>query len=147
MYLTIFPHNIRSMTSARDSRPITFDVSEMATIDNARLLHFDCHLLLLPQLVTRKEHNMSQLKAFIVKYYRTRRRVFAHDACYLCPVLTEIGIGRKISVKGKAVPLQTWSGPEGSRKLLFPDYMTTAEDGGTHRPHLPPGNAPGTHFC
>jgi hypothetical protein len=33
----------------------------------------------------------------------------------------------------------------------FPDYMTTAQDGGkvslTHRPPLPPGNVPGTHFC
>ena len=43
-------------------------------------------------------------------------------------------------------------GPEGSKKLRFPDYMTTAQDGGkivslTHRPPLPPGNAPGTHFC
>ena len=27
---------------------------------------------------------------------------------------------------GKAVPLQAWSGPEGSRKLRFPDFMTTA---------------------
>jgi len=54
--------------------------------------------------------------------------------------------------KGKAVPLQAWSGPEGSRRLRFPDYMTTAHDGGkvvslTHRPLLPPGNPPGTHFC
>ena len=54
--------------------------------------------------------------------------------------------------KGKAVPLQAWSGPESSRKLRFPDYMTTAHDGGkvvslTHRPSLPPGNAPVTHFC
>ena len=32
--------------------------------------------------------------------------------------------------KGKAVPLQAWSDPEGSRKLRFPDYMTTAQDGG-----------------
>ena len=53
--------------------------------------------------------------------------------------------------KGKAVPLQPWSGPEGSRKLRFPDYMTTAQGGGkvvslTHRPPLPPGNVPGTHF-
>jgi hypothetical protein len=31
---------------------------------------------------------------------------------------------------GKAVPLQAWSGPEGSRKLRFPDYMKTAQDGG-----------------
>ena len=28
--------------------------------------------------------------------------------------------------KGKAVPLQAWSSPEGSRKLRFPDFMTTA---------------------
>ena len=55
-------------------------------------------------------------------------------------------------LKGKAVPLQVWSGPEGSRKLRFPHYMTTAQDGGkvvslAHRPPLPPGNAPGTHLC
>ena len=52
----------------------------------------------------------------------------------------------------KSVPLQAWSGPEGSRKLRFPDFMTTAQEGGKvdslkHRPHLPPGNSPGTHFC
>jgi len=56
------------------------------------------------------------------------------------------------SSKGKAVPLQAWSGSEGSRKLRFPDFMTTAQDGSkvvspTHRPPLPPGNTPGTHFC
>jgi hypothetical protein len=54
--------------------------------------------------------------------------------------------------KGKAVPLQAWSGPQGSRKLRFPDFSTTAQYGGkvvspTHRPPLPPGNTPGTHFC
>jgi len=27
--------------------------------------------------------------------------------------------------KGKSVPLQAWSGPEGSRKLRFPDFMTS----------------------
>jgi len=32
--------------------------------------------------------------------------------------------------KDKAVPLQAWRGPEGSRKLRFPDFMTTAQDGG-----------------
>ena len=45
--------------------------------------------------------------------------------------------------KGKAVPLQACSGPEVSTKLRFPDFMTTAQDGGkivslTHRPPLPP---------
>jgi len=54
--------------------------------------------------------------------------------------------------KGKAVPLQAWSCPEGSRKLRFQDFMTTAQDGGKvvslrHRPPLPPGNAPSNHFC
>jgi len=57
-----------------------------------------------------------------------------------------------IVVKGKTVPLQAWSGPEGSRKLRFPDFMTTAQDGGkvvtlTHRSPLLPANAPGTHLC
>jgi len=32
--------------------------------------------------------------------------------------------------KAKAVPLQAWSGPEASRKLRFPDFMKTAQDGG-----------------
>jgi hypothetical protein len=44
--------------------------------------------------------------------------------------------------KGKAVPLQAWSGPEGSRKLKFPDFTTSQDDGKvvslTHRPPLPP---------
>jgi len=30
----------------------------------------------------------------------------------------------------KAVPLQTWTGPEGSRNLRLPDFVTTAQDGG-----------------
>ena len=33
-------------------------------------------------------------------------------------------------LKGKEVPLQARSGPEGSRKLRFPDFVTTAQDGG-----------------
>jgi hypothetical protein len=49
----------------------------------------------------------------------------------------------RVNVKGKAVPLQAWRGPESSRKLRFPDYMTTTQDGGkvvslTHRPLLLP---------
>jgi len=45
-------------------------------------------------------------------------------------------------LKGKAVPSQAWSGPEGSRKLRFTDFMKTAQDGSkvvslTHRPPLP----------
>jgi len=45
-------------------------------------------------------------------------------------------------VKGKAFLLQAWTGPEGSRKLRFPDFMTMAQDGGkvvslTHQLPLP----------
>ena len=56
------------------------------------------------------------------------------------------------TVKGKSVPLQAWSGPEGSTKLRFPDFMTMAQGGGKvdsliHRSYLPTGNSPGTHLC
>ena len=62
------------------------------------------------------------------------------------------GTPPKLICKSKAVPLQAWRGPECSRKLSFPDFMTAAQEGGkvvslTHLPHLPPGNPPGTHFC
>jgi len=51
--------------------------------------------------------------------------------------------------KGKAVPLQA---QRVLRKLRLPYFVTTVQDGGkvvslTHRPPLPPGNNPGTHFC
>ena len=53
--------------------------------------------------------------------------------------------------KGKAVPLQAWIDPEASRKLRFPDYMTTAQDGGKvvslkHRPLFTPRKYPWYSF-
>jgi hypothetical protein len=50
----------------------------------------------------------------------------------------------KVKCKGKAVLLQDWSGPKGSRKLRFPNFKTMAQDGGKvvslmHRPPLHPG--------
>jgi hypothetical protein len=71
---------------------------------------------------------------------------------YYMVYLTAIVLTPGGNSKGKAVQLQAWSGPEGSRELRFPDFLTKAQDGGkvvslTHRPHLPPGNIPGTHFC
>ena len=43
----------------------------------------------------------------------------------------------------KVVPLEAWTGPKGSRNLKFPDFVTTAQDGGKvvslmHRPPLLP---------
>ena len=54
--------------------------------------------------------------------------------------------------KGKSVPLQALSGPEGPRKLKLPDFVTTELGGGKfvslmYRPHLTPGNHLGSHFC
>jgi len=62
-----------------------------------------------------------------------------------------LAAGCKGKGKDKAVLLQAWTGPEGSRKLSFPDFVTTAQDGGkvvslTHQPPLPPRNTH-THFC
>jgi len=56
-----------------------------------------------------------------------------------------------LNTKAKAVMLQAWSGPQVSRKLRFPDFMTMAQDGGkvvslTHRPPLLSRNVPGTSF-
>jgi len=49
--------------------------------------------------------------------------------------LYELIIHRKeIVVVVVAIPLQAWKGPEGSRKLKFPDFMTTAQDGGRLSP-------------
>ena len=77
--------------------------------------------------------------------------IWIYTITYIDPAFCLMG-GGIYSKKDKAVPLQACSGPEGSRKLRFPDFMTTAQDGGkvvslTHRPPLRPGNAPGTHFC
>ena len=63
--------------------------------------------------------------------------------------VTSLSRGDTDGPRGKSVPLQAWSGPQGSRKLRFTDFVTTAQDGGkvvslTHRPLLPPGNTPGT---
>jgi len=54
--------------------------------------------------------------------------------------------------KGKAVLLRAWTGPEGPRKLGFPDFLTATQDGGrlsalrTGRLY-PPGSTADTHFC
>jgi len=49
----------------------------------------------------------------------------------MCDVFkSESDLALLLKGKGKAVPLQAWTGPEGSRKLRFPDFVTTAQDGG-----------------
>jgi hypothetical protein len=59
----------------------------------------------------------------------------------LCSFLINTLMYKNVKDKGKAVPLQAWSGPEISRKLRFPDFLTTSQDGGKfvslmRRPHV-----------
>jgi hypothetical protein len=82
------------------------------------------------------------------------KRRLEHTVCYFTYSQWCIGAPsqRFPELKDKAVALQAWSDPEGSRKLRFPDFMTASQDGDkvvslTHRPPLPPGNTPGAHFC
>jgi len=87
----------------------------------------------------------------VVKYLHCKNKM-SYDLTAILLVKFHPFLIRCLVKKGKAILLQAWSGPEGSRKLRFPDYMTMAQDGGkvvslTHWLPLPPGNAPGTHFC
>jgi hypothetical protein len=64
---------------------------------------------------------------------RTRALPDAWLSSGLCPDRSKgwISINSKICCKkGKAVPLQAWSDPEGSRKLRLQDFMTMAQDDG-----------------
>ena len=55
--------------------------------------------------------------------------------------------------KGKAIPLQAWTGSEGSRRLRLPDfkdsqYMKVVRLSVLRTGRLyPPGKIPGTHYC
>jgi len=33
-------------------------------------------------------------------------------------------MNKKVKGKGKTIPLQAWTGPEGSRRLRLPDFKT-----------------------
>ena len=98
--------------------------------------------------------NCHDCNRFQLDVSQGNQQILAHFDEKACDVIqrNHHSLTQELSSTGKAVPLQAWSGPEGSRKLRFPNYMTTAQDGGkvvslTHRQPLPPGNAPGNHFC
>ena len=43
----------------------------------------------------------------------------------MCNLVTRSSVSDFLStVKGKAIPLQAWTGPEGSRRLRLPDFKT-----------------------
>jgi hypothetical protein len=58
-------------------------------------------------------------KALRLNLWLVEHRLFLFIRCIL--------INCKVK---QSAPLQAWSGPEGSRNLRFPDFMTTAQDSG-----------------
>ena len=86
-----------------------------------------------------RKANVMSFKRFSSHTYVTFPRTEGSGTRYKNVVRID---NRCSNLLGKSVPLQTWSGPEGSRKLRFPDYVTTAQDGGkvvspTHWSPLP----------
>jgi hypothetical protein len=106
------------------------------------------------QIAPTKYSNKINRHVRLIESKPTRQPPYRLSQLYFCKKTSE---NMKIHIiknkdKDKAVPLQAWGGPDGSRKLRVPDFMTTTQDGGkvvsiTHRPPLPPGNTPGTHSC
>jgi len=58
-----------------------------------------------------------------------------------------------VYIKSKAIPIQAWTGPEGSSRLRLPEFqdnqhMKVVSLSALRTGRLyPPGNIPGTHFC
>jgi len=78
------------------------------------------------------ELDTGELPSFELSYFTSRKN--APDTYLTCerPVFTYANTHRKTPLafsfiylgKGKAIPLQAWSGPEGSRRLKLPDLKT-----------------------
>jgi len=70
------------------------------------------------------------------------------------PLHESLGIKGLIEqVKGKAIPLQVWKGPEGFRRLRLPDFQDNRHVKVVRLSALrtglvcPTGHIPGTHLC
>jgi hypothetical protein len=66
--------------------------------------------------------------------------------------LPDDGSYRAETCKGKAIPPQAWTGPEGSRRLSLPDFKQSAHESGmvvspTTLPPLPLRKYSMNHFC
>jgi hypothetical protein len=91
-----------------------------------------------------------------VEYFRVSCHVVKMKFGEICcvPAVRELfvptyGVGKKVKLKQSRYRPGVAQRVPGRR---FADFMTTGQEGGkvvspTHRPHLPSGNHPGTHFC
>jgi len=62
--------------------------------------------------------------------WTVHEKIKTQALCSLTQAFAEFRLQCEKVLKGKAVLLQAWSGPEGSRKLRFPNFMTMAQVGG-----------------
>ena len=65
-----------------------------------------------------------------VTFTLLRTQIQHPHKCMLHVLPSDKGFWSSWKSSKEAVPLEAWSGPEGSRKLWFPDFMTMALDGG-----------------
>jgi hypothetical protein len=57
---------------------------------------------------------------FLTHYVEKKVPKIKHSKAFVATTLYTVSIG-----KGKTIPLQDWTGPEGSRRLRLPDFKTT----------------------
>jgi hypothetical protein len=70
------------------------------------------------------EKYLHKISARIVKFLMTgTTRILCHKALTPCDRIDQNAFS--FLVKGKEIPLQAWTGPEGSRRLRLPDFKTT----------------------
>jgi len=63
-------------------------------------------------------------------YVRHSLLIFIRVKCISTFLALRYGQVAGCKGEGKTVSLQTWRGPDGSRNLRLPDFVTTAQDGG-----------------
>ena len=56
--------------------------------------------------------------------FKGLKAMMMSDRCRNARVTEETVSAGSQTVKGKAIPLQAWTGPEGSRRLRLPDFKT-----------------------
>jgi len=93
---------------------------QRAIMNEIKFRHYKLPKLVLSiRIFHGKQAAFDQLRSYLPFYFQDTFIFF---------IRTLSSIKRK--GKSKAVPLQAWTGPKVSRKLRFPDFVTTAQDGG-----------------